>query len=183
MYHFGTIITVFTIASRFSLFIWIFSENSDLNCRSLKTWKIVHEKISMLLSTSYDRFQERTENFEHHAHLTWPWTCHSGVYKLYKTQTKSENHETYPHVMISYVEAVIKIWKISRKLWHTMCTNLRDPHWNSMISCIVLLGFYTYCLTTFSKHSKFLITVSTYDIMARGQVSWFSEFVCVLYNF
>jgi hypothetical protein len=31
----------------------------------------VHEKmISMLLSTSYDRFQERTGNFEHHAHST-----------------------------------------------------------------------------------------------------------------
>jgi hypothetical protein len=27
---------------------------------------------------------------------------------LYKTQTKSENHETCPRVMISYVEAVIK---------------------------------------------------------------------------
>jgi hypothetical protein len=27
---------------------------------------------------------------------------------LYKTQTKSENHETCPHVMISYVEVVIK---------------------------------------------------------------------------
>jgi hypothetical protein len=26
-----------------------------------------------------------------------------------KTQTKSENHETCPHVMISYVEDVIKI--------------------------------------------------------------------------
>jgi hypothetical protein len=29
--------------------------------------------------------------------------------QLFKTQTKSENHETFPHVMISYVEAVIKI--------------------------------------------------------------------------
>jgi hypothetical protein len=28
---------------------------------------------------------------------------------MYKTQTKSENHETYQHVMISYIEAVIKI--------------------------------------------------------------------------
>jgi hypothetical protein len=40
-----------------------------------------------------------------------------------------------------------------------------------MISFVVLLGFYTYCLTTFSKHSKFFITASTYDIMAHGQVS------------
>jgi hypothetical protein len=34
-----------------------------------------------------------------------------------------------------------------------------------MISYVVLLGFYTYCITTFSKHSKFFITASTY-------VSW-----------
>jgi hypothetical protein len=33
------------------------------------------------------------------------------------------------------------------------------------------LGFYTYCLTTFSKHSKIFITACTYDIMTRGQVS------------
>jgi hypothetical protein len=69
MYHLGTIITVFSLSSRFSLFICIFSENSDLNCRSLETWKTVHAKmIFMLLSTSYDRFQERTENFKHHDH-------------------------------------------------------------------------------------------------------------------
>jgi hypothetical protein len=37
--------------------------------KSLETWKTVHAKmISMLFSTSYDRFQERTGNFEHHAH-------------------------------------------------------------------------------------------------------------------
>jgi hypothetical protein len=29
--------------------------------------------------------------------------------KLYKTETKSENHKTCPRVMISNVEAVIKI--------------------------------------------------------------------------
>jgi hypothetical protein len=128
MYHFGTIITVFSIASRFSSFIWISLENSDLNCRSLETWKTVHEKmISMLLNTSYDRFQERTGNFEHHAHLTWPWTCHPGAYKLYKTQTKSENHETCPHVMISYVEAVIKIWKnFEKAVTHYVCKPKRS---------------------------------------------------------
>jgi hypothetical protein len=44
-----------------------------LNCKSLETWKIVHAKmVSMLFSTSYDRFYERTGNFEHHAHSTWP---------------------------------------------------------------------------------------------------------------
>jgi hypothetical protein len=144
MYHFGTIITVFSIASRFSSFIWISSKNADLNYRSLETWKTMHAKmISMLLSTSYDRFQERTGNFEHHAHSTCPWTCHPGVYKLYKTQTKSGNHETCTRVMISYVEAVIKIWqsfekamthymykpkRFTLKLYGFMCSSLRFVH-------------------------------------------------------
>jgi hypothetical protein len=60
---------VFSITIGFSSFIWISSENSHLNCKSLETWKTVHEKmISMLFSTSYDLFQERIGNFEHHAH-------------------------------------------------------------------------------------------------------------------
>jgi hypothetical protein len=38
-------------------------------------------------------------------------------------------------------------------------------------------------LTTFSKHSQIFITASTYDIMTCGQVSLFSDFIYVLYNF
>jgi hypothetical protein len=63
----------------------------------------------MLFSISYGLFQEQTGIFEHHAHETWPLTCDSVILKLYKTQTKSENHETCQHVMISYVEPIIKI--------------------------------------------------------------------------
>jgi hypothetical protein len=60
---------VFSISSTFSSFLLFSSDNSHLNCKSLETWKIVHAKmISMLFSISYDRFQERTGNFEHHAH-------------------------------------------------------------------------------------------------------------------
>jgi hypothetical protein len=69
MYHFGTIIKVFPLTIRFSSFDGFFLDNLDLNCKSLETWKTVHEKmIFMLFSTSYDRFLERTENFEQHAH-------------------------------------------------------------------------------------------------------------------
>jgi hypothetical protein len=69
MYHFGTIIKVFPITIGFSSFNEIFLDNSDLNCKSLETWKTVHAKmIFMLFSTSYDRFQEVTGNFEHQAH-------------------------------------------------------------------------------------------------------------------
>ena len=55
------------------------------------------------------RIQERTRNFGHLVHETWPRTCMRSVFKFYKKQTKSENHETYWDVVISYVEAMIKI--------------------------------------------------------------------------
>jgi hypothetical protein len=69
MYHFGTIIKVFHITIGFSSFDGFFLDNSDLNCKSLETWKPCMKKmIFMLFSTSYDRFQEGTGNFEHQAH-------------------------------------------------------------------------------------------------------------------
>jgi hypothetical protein len=63
---------------------------------------------------------------------------------------------------------VYKSKRSTLKLYDFMCSSLRFLH---IIS------------HTFSKHSKFFITASIYDIMARGQVSCFSDFVCVLYNF
>jgi hypothetical protein len=69
MYHFGTIIKVFPITIGFSSFNRIFLDNSDLNYKSLETWKPVYAKmIFMLFITSYDRFQDQTGIFEHHAH-------------------------------------------------------------------------------------------------------------------
>ena len=67
--------------------------------------------IFMLLSLMWGHIQEQTINFEHLVHETWPRTYGRVVFKFYKKQTKSENHETYQDVMISYVEAVIKIWE------------------------------------------------------------------------
>ena len=67
--------------------------------------------IFMVLSVVWGRIQERTRNFEHLVHETWPRTCGRIVFKFYKMQMKSENHETCRDVMISYVEDVIKIWE------------------------------------------------------------------------
>jgi hypothetical protein len=54
MYNFGTIIKVFPITIGFSSFNEIFLDNSDLNCKSLETWKTVYAKmIFMLFSTRY----------------------------------------------------------------------------------------------------------------------------------
>ena len=64
----------------------------------------------MLFSIMWGHIQDQTTNFEHLVHETWPRTCGRVVFKFYKKQTKSENHETCQDVMISYVEAVIKIW-------------------------------------------------------------------------
>jgi len=65
--------------------------------------------IFMLFSIMWGRIQEQTTNFEHLVHETWPQTCGRVVFKFYKKQTKSENHETCWDVVISYVEAMIKI--------------------------------------------------------------------------
>jgi len=65
--------------------------------------------IVMLLSVVWGRIQERTRNLEHLVHKTWPRTCVRSVFKFYKKQTKSENHETCWDVVILYVEAMIKI--------------------------------------------------------------------------
>jgi hypothetical protein len=71
MFNFGTIIKVFGIPIRFSSFNRIFSNNSDLNYKSLEKWKTMNGKmIFMLLSTSYDLIQEYTRNLEHHVHET-----------------------------------------------------------------------------------------------------------------
>ena len=73
----------------------------------------------------WGRIQEQTTNFEHLVHETWPRTCGRIVFKFYKKQTKFENHETCQDVMISYVEAVIKIEEVLRKLSRTMLANRR----------------------------------------------------------
>ena len=70
---------------------------------------MIQKMIVMLLSVVWGRIQERTRNFGHLVHETWPRTCVRSVFKFYKKQTKSENHETCWDVMISYVEAMIKI--------------------------------------------------------------------------
>ena len=70
---------------------------------------MIRKLIVMLVSVMRGRIQERTRNFGHLVHETCPRNCVWSVYKFYKKQTKSENHETCWDVVISYVEAMIKI--------------------------------------------------------------------------
>jgi hypothetical protein len=78
------------------------------------------KRILMLFSTSYGLSQGQTRIIEHHAHETRPQTYGPVVLKLYKTQTKSENHETCRHVMISYVE-IDKNLRLFRENSHALC--------------------------------------------------------------
>jgi hypothetical protein len=125
MFNVDTIFKVFAITIRFSSFNWIYSDNSDLNCKSLEKCKTVNAKIIiMLFCTSYCLFQKHIEIVEHHAHETWPWTCDPIVLKLYKTQKGQKNYKTCRDVMISYVETPIKVETVSRKFSRIMFRNL-----------------------------------------------------------
>jgi hypothetical protein len=42
--------------------------------------------------------------------------CEKSGLKLYKIQTKSENHETWWRVVLSYVDAMVKIWEDSEQV-------------------------------------------------------------------
>ena len=82
--------------------------------------------IVMLLSVVWGRIQERTRNFGHLVHETWPRTCVRSVFKLYKKQTKSENHETCWDVVISYSGGYDKNFKTFRaRCPRTMLANRR----------------------------------------------------------
>ena len=81
--------------------------------------KINGKMIFMLFSIMWGRIQDKTINFEHLDHKTWPRTCGRVVFKFYKKQTKTKNLETCRDVMISYVEAVIKNWGGFAQVCHT----------------------------------------------------------------
>jgi hypothetical protein len=121
--------------------------------------------------------------------------CYSNSKRRYITQGMTSYRSTNLKLLYAMLWVVVPRsydWTRAR----APCSHLRQSgsgrrvdchvwelHWNTMISCVDHLGFYTYYLTTFSKQSQIFITASIYDIMTRGQVSWFSDFVCVLYNF
>ena len=48
--------------------------------------------------------------------------CVAVFFKFYKNQTMSENYEICQDLLISYVEVVVKTWKISDILSHKLLT-------------------------------------------------------------
>ena len=55
---------------------------------------MIQKLIVMLVSVVRGRIQEWARNFGHLVHETCPRNYVRSVFKLYKKQTKSENHET-----------------------------------------------------------------------------------------
>ena len=85
-------------------------------------------------------------------------------------QTKSKNHETCRGVVLSHVEAVVKYWKGFEQV---VTSDTKNPY---------ISGFLASDVTTCSKPSQFFTTIFTCDNTMPRQVSWFSDFVCILYN-
>jgi hypothetical protein len=76
--------------------------------------------------------QEVARIFAHHVVVTWRCTHGKSVFKLYKIQTKSENHETCRCVLLLHVEAVVKFLRLFGKHVNTSRDSLRPcstrPH-------------------------------------------------------
>ena len=107
---------------------------------------MIRKLIVMLVCVMRGRIQEQTRNFGYLVHETCPRNCVWSVYKFYKMQTKSKNHETCWDVVISYVEAMIKI---SEDFVHVvtydaykpghlhMCTTSQQVSWFLDFVCIL----------------------------------------------
>jgi len=65
----------------------------------------------MIFRVCLGRIQELTWNLEHLVYVTCRGTCRKCDFKLYKIQTKSENHETCRCIVLSHVEVVVKNWE------------------------------------------------------------------------
>ena len=77
----------------------------------------------MLLSLVCGLTQEMKRNFKHLVLETRPQTCGQMVFKFKKKQAKSKNHKTCLDLMISYMEAMIKIEHVSHNLSCMMFIN------------------------------------------------------------
>ena len=67
-----------------------------------------HPKIVLMIFRVWlGHIQELTWNLEHLVDVTCRGTCQKCDFKLYKMQTKSENHETCRGIVLSHVEAVV----------------------------------------------------------------------------
>ena len=55
--------------------------------------------------------EEFKGKFKRLVHETWPWMYGWIVFKFYKKQMKSANHEICHDIVLSYVKTVVKNWE------------------------------------------------------------------------
>ena len=135
----------------------------------------------MIFSVCWGRVQGVTWNLEHLFDVTCRVSCGKSEFKLYKIQTKSENHKTCGGVVLSHVEAIVKNWEDFEQV-------VTSDAKNEVITCetkwshVEMSGFLASDVTTCSKSSQFFTTASTCNNTTPPQVLWFSDFVWIIYN-
>ena len=135
----------------------------------------------MIFSVCWGRIQGVTWNLEHLVDVTCRVSCGKSEFKLYKIQTKSENHETCGGVVLSHVEAMVKNWEDFEQV---VTSDAKNPDISTCDHFVshVITSFLASDVTTCSKSSQFFTTASTCDNTMPPQVSWFSDFVWIIYN-
>ena len=94
-------------------------------------------------------------------------------FKFYKKQTKTKNLETCRDVMISYVEAVIKIWGGFTQVCHVRCLPPRRPLHEIMKLLRRFFGLQASYVTTCAKPSYFFyhsLNIWYHDILTNFMI-------------
>ena len=82
----------------------------------------------MLFGLVWGLTYEMKRNFEHLVQETQLQTCDQMVFKFLKKQTKSENHEIFHNVMVSYMKVVVKNWKSFAYIYFVMYDVYKSKH-------------------------------------------------------
>ena len=87
--------------------------------------------IFVLFSIMWGRIQDQTTNFEHLVHETWPRTCVWSIFKFYKKQTKSKNHETCQDIICGGCDKKLRRFRAS---CHVRCLQIEVGLFTKSIS-------------------------------------------------
>ena len=125
------IFNVFYIFYELIVFSSIFWIKSNLNCKWFKYMKKMSRKfIFILFNRHWGLIYEIKRKFKHVVKETRPRSRARADFKFYKKQTKSENHEIWQDVKISYVEAMVKNWQRFAQVVTYVAHNL-EHFWRS----------------------------------------------------
>ena len=136
----------------------------------------------MIFRVCLGRIQKVTWNLEYLVDVTCRGTCRKCDFKLYKMQTKSENHETCRGVVLSHVEAVVKkLWRF-RANCDVGCQKPRHLHmWWPIETCC---GLHTYVNTNVFLKSSFgsLCVTSWHSETTKIRTTHIGVYAATSYN-